>query len=95
MATFTPGTYKGRIVTPRGRHNIWRFMNWRDVGYNVLITGGVATPSPGVISPDADALAAADSGSGEGGIAWFRGGITYPITGAEDTILQAAGYTTV
>lgn len=94
MATFTPDTYKGHIKTD-GAPRLWSRMNWRDVGYNVLITGGVANATPGVQSPEADTIASADSGSGEGGKAWFRGGITYTITGTEDTILQAAGYTTV
>lgn len=94
MATFTPTTYKGRIHQGPKRFNVWRFTNWRDVGYNVFITGGVATATPGVIGPEADTIAAADDGSGEGGKAWFRGGITYTITAAEETILQAAGYTT-
>ena len=62
-------------------------------GYSVLITGGVATPSPGRVSPTAGDIAAADAGSGEGGKAWFRGGITYTVTSAEQTILEAAGYT--
>lgn len=94
MPSFTPTTYKGRIEQGPRRYNLWRYTNWRDVGYHVLITGGVATASPGTISPESDAIAAADSGSGEGGKAWFRGGITYTITGTEDTILTAAGYTT-
>ena len=62
-------------------------------GYSVLITGGAASASPGLISPTAGDIAAADSGSGEGGKAWFRGGITYTVTEAEKTILEAAGYT--
>lgn len=59
----------------------------------MFITGGVATASPGVTSPAIDTIAAADSGSGEGGKAWFRGGLTYQVTAAEKTILEAAGYT--
>lgn len=94
MATFTPDTYKGRIRTEGPGRGLWEKMNWRDVGYNVIITGGVANASPGAVGSDADTIAAADAGSGEGGKAWFRGGITYTITGTEDTILQAAGYTT-
>ena len=61
-------------------------------GYSVLITSGTATTAPGKISPTAGEIAAADSGSGEGGLAWFRGGIAYTITSAEETILNAAGY---
>ena len=62
------------------------------IGYSVLITGGVATPYPGRATPTAGDIADADDGSGEGGKAWFRGGITYEITEAEETILCNAGY---
>jgi len=63
-------------------------------GYSVLITDGVATPSPGMVTPTADQVAGADaSSSGEGDVAWFRGGITYTVTTAEGVILTAAGYT--
>lgn len=92
--TFTPGTYKGRIVKGPQRYNLWRYMNWRDVGYNVITTGGVASATPGVIAPETDTLAAADSGSGEGGKAWYRGGITYSVNGTESLHLTTAGYTT-
>lgn len=91
--SFTPTTHKGSIVQGRQRHNIWRYMNWRDVGYNVIITGGVANTTPGSIAPESDTIAAADSGSGEGGKAWFRGGITYSVNGSENTILTTGGYT--
>lgn len=80
-------------------HNTEHVSLWRHygtpiaTGYSVLITGGVATASPGRISPTAGDIAAADAGSGEGGKAWFRGGITYTVTSAEQTILEAAGYT--
>lgn len=93
MASFTPPTYKGKIVQGPRRYNLWRWTNWRDVGYNVLITGGTATASPGVLAPEADDIAAADDGSGEGGKAWFRGGITYEVNGTESTALTSAGYT--
>ena len=61
-------------------------------GYSVLITSGTATPSPGVVSPNANDVNAADTGSGEGGLAWFRGGIAYTITSAEESALNSAGY---
>lgn len=98
MPTFTPPTYKGKLAPEQSnhkRHSLWRHYDWRDVGYNVLITGGVAVTSPGVVAPDLNALAATDDGSGEGGKAWFRGGIEYTITAGEKTILDAAGHTTV
>lgn len=97
MPSFTPPTYKGALAPEPGifkRFSLWRFYNYRDVGYHVLITSGVATPSPGRVGPQSSEIDAADAGSGENGKAWFRGGITYTITAGEDTILQAAGYTT-
>ncbi len=63
-----------------------------DTAYSVLITGGVATPYPGRAVPAAGDINDADDGSGEGGKAWFRGGITYTVTDAEQVILCAAGY---
>jgi len=100
MATFTPTTYGIGISTqPRtGRYAQHKPM-WRHygapikVGYSVLITSGTATASPGRVSPSVDDINNADAGSGEGGQAWFRGGITYTVTAAEKVILVAAGYT--
>ena len=98
MLTFSPPTYKIPInpETQGGEgaeHSLWRqYLGVIPVGYSVLITSGTATTYPGVASPSADDVAAADTGSGEGGLAWFRGGIEYTITSAEKTILEAAGY---
>jgi len=90
------------------QHSMWRhFGTPIQVGYTVLITSGVATTAPGTVSPDTNDIrgnstevpnatatySGVDTGSGEGGLAWFRGGITYAITNAEQTILQTAGYT--
>jgi hypothetical protein len=74
---------------------VWRHFDGVPAGYSVLITSGVASTYPGRTSPSAGEIAAADTGSGEGGQAWFRGGITYTVTDAERTILQAAGYEVV
>lgn len=73
--------------------SLWRYYRQLPVGYHVLITSGAATASPGVASVTTQDIEDADSGSGEGGKAWFRGGLTYTVTAAEDTILTAAGYT--
>ena len=64
------------------------------VGRSVLITGGVATTFPGTTAPTTQDILAADSGSGEEGRAAFLGGRTYTITAGEETILNAAGYST-
>lgn len=101
MPTFTPPT-RTIPLNPEtqggegAQHSMWRhYQGVIPVGYSVLITSGVATPSPGIVSPLTTAIAAADaSTSGEGDVAWFRGGIQYTITSAEDTIIKAAGYTT-
>ena len=64
-----------------------------NVGYSVLISGGVATPYPGRTGPSQADIDAADAGSGVGGKAAFLGGRDYEITAGEQTILEAAGYT--
>ena len=107
MPTFTPTTYGMPIPDEKHDHvSLWRHYGLPiQTGYSVIISEGVATPAPGVISPpirDITGNAAvpnatethvgADAGSGEGGLAWFRGGISYTITSAEETILVAAGY---
>lgn len=92
MATFTPPTYNTGIVHDR-QSPLWRFYDDAiEVGYSVLITGGTATAAPGVVSPPIGDVNATDDGSGENGRAWFRGGIPYEITSAEETILTNAGY---
>jgi len=44
---------------------------------------------------DPEDIALAKSGSGDFGKAIFRRGLTYTITAGEQTLLDAAGYTTV
>jgi len=97
MATFTPPTY-GDAINPEDTGHSKRYSLWRHygtpikVGYSVLITDGTATTAPGRVSPTADDIAGADAGSGEGGKAWFRGGIAYTVTSAEESALTSAGY---
>ena len=98
--TFTPGTYN-QAITGKEEHTLSRdhVSMWRHyggmipVGYSVLITDGVATASPGRVSPSIDNIKDADSGSGDDGRAVFTRGSTYTITSSERTILLAAGYT--
>lgn len=93
MPTFTPPTYQKRFAPEReGGFDLMRHYQF-PVGYSVLITGGVATPSPGRTVPTQSDIDAADDGSGFGGKAAFIGGRTYTVTSAEKTILEAAGYT--
>ena len=93
MPTFTPPTRTQPFI--HERKDEWSLMRWYDfdVGYSVLITGGVASTYPGVVTPSGDDITAADAGSGMGGKAAFIGGHTYTVTAGEQTILQAAGYT--
>jgi len=97
MPTFTPTTYDlGKLPEEAGHGpdwSLWRY--FRDgiaAQYVVIITGGVANPSPGYASPSVDQFNNADSGSGENGKAIFRGGETYTVTDGEKVILIAAGY---
>lgn len=97
-STFTPPTYTMPLndedVGHGSRFSLWRhYQGVIPTGYSVLITDEEATAAPGTVSPTAGDIAAADSGSGEGGKAWFRGGIPYVVTDAEVTILTNAGYT--
>ena len=90
------------------RFSLWRHYGLPiQTSYVVIITDGVATAAPGRKSPNYmtdivgnaevdNAVASydgADSGSGDDGRAVFQGGITYNVTSAEETILEAAGYT--
>ena len=100
MPSFTPTTYDGpsRMAGPELNHrsigtDMWRHFRQLPIGFHVLITAGVATASPGRTDVTTSDIEDADLGSGEGGQAWFRGGLTYTVTDAEDTILTTAGYT--
>lgn len=102
--TFTPPTYGQRIGPPsygsRTQVVDELFSLWRhygtpiQVGWNIVISGSTVYPqfSAGPGGVDVDRIAAADTGSGENGKAWFRGGISYTITSAEAGLLRAAGY---
>jgi len=99
IPTFTPDTYGVRINDETQGGEAARFSLWRhyglpiQTGYVVLITDGVASPSPGRISPSVTDMAGADTGSGDDGRGVFSRGATYTVTDAEDTILTTAGYT--
>jgi len=77
-------------------HDLWRFYRQLPIGYHVLIEDSAATAFPGRTDVTTETIDDADSSvGGEGGKAWFRGGLTYLITDTESTIIQAAGaYTT-
>lgn len=93
MASFTPPTYNQPVQNPLGKHGV-SF----PVGYIVYIDTNddvyQATAIMGTFSehrsPGGFAIA---SGSGDGGYAVFRRGITYEVSGDEGTLLTNAGYT--
>ena len=90
MPSFTVPTFDVPVDNELGKHGI-SFPR----SYTVVIASGVATPSPGaygLVDPD-DIFDVADVGSGEGGMAVFRYGLTYTVTAGEETILTTAGYT--
>lgn len=98
MPSFTPSTYRMPYAPePRslrlGVVGMFRRLPGIPTGYAVLITSGVATPTPGLTTVTTDQEAAADAGSGDAGKAYFTAGRTYTVTAAEKTILEAAGYT--
>ncbi len=74
--------------------SLWRWYSGHAVSRVIMITNGVATPSPGAATATADQYADADAGSGQGGKAiWHSSDGAVTITAAEATILIAAGYT--
>lgn len=92
MATFTPPTYNQPIQNRLGDHGvsfpvgkIVYICTNDDVFETTLVQGTFDAH----LCPDGHALA---SGSGDGGYALFRRGLTYTVTAGEDTLLTAAGY---
>ena len=97
MATFTPPTYTTAYLPETVGHDadlsLFRWYDGITREYVVIITSSTPSTYPGVVSPSVSDLAGADTGSGENGLAIFRGGRAYTITSAENTALTNAGYT--
>lgn len=89
MATFTPPTRLEPLSNELGRHQ---------VGFPVGKVVYILDDDDSVIETetiiDPDDIDLMKAGSGDFGKACFRRGVTYTITGSEDTILTNAGYTT-
>jgi hypothetical protein len=83
MPNFSPPTYSQAFLPEKDGPNLMRYYDFQ-VGYSVLIEGGVATPYPGETSPETSRVKAADAA--------FIGGRTYTITAGQATILTTAGY---
>ena len=80
--------------------SLWRWYSGIATARTIIITGGVATPSPGRVHPSTDEIDAADdSTSTAGGKAiWYSTDVgdndtTQTVTSAEGTIFTTAGYT--
>ena len=95
MPTFRSPTYEMAFLPEPGSTEFAGLMRHYDfpVGYSVLITGGTADPYPGRTVPTPEAVSNADPVSGENVKGVFLGVREYTVTGGEQTILQAAGYT--
>lgn len=94
MTTFIAPTYR----VPYGREepkewSLFRYYDGFEREYVVIIDGGTPSTYPGLVSPSTSTLAGADSGSGENGLAIFRGGRSYEISASEESALNSAGYT--
>ena len=97
MATVTFSTYD-TVWNAEGqghakRYSLWRWYDGFRTARVIMITGGVATPSPGLAQATVDQYDAADSGSGQDGKAiWHSTNQAQTVTSAEGTILTTAGY---
>ncbi len=79
------------------RWSMWRYFSGFATSRTVIITSGVATPSPGAVNPTVDQIAGADASTSdtyyEGKAVWASSGTPWTVTSAEATILTTAGYT--
>lgn len=96
-STVTFATYdtphRPETVNHSNDWSLWRYYDGIRTRRTIIITNGVATPSPGAASLTADDYANADTGSGENGLAiWHGDDSVQTVTSAEGAILIAAGY---
>ncbi len=77
------------------KYSLWRWFSGIATARTVIITGGVATPSPGAVHPTVTQLDDADdSTTTAGGKAiWYSTGSDQVVSTAEGIILATAGYT--
>lgn len=94
MPSFTAPTYEQPVDNPLGKHGVAfpvGLVVYIDTGDNVHETTSIMGKFDEHVSPDGLGIKA---GSGDAGLAIFRRGVTYTITAGEQTLLDAAGYTT-
>lgn len=97
MATVTFASYdtphRPESVGHDERWSLWRWFDGFRTARVIIITGGVATPSPGAATATVDQYANADAGSGQNGQAiWHSTDVAQTVTAGEGTILTTAGY---
>ena len=76
-------------------HSMWRHFSGIATARTIIITNGVASASPGLVSPLADQIAAADSSTTTAGgkAVWYSTNELQTVTPAEGGIFTTAGYT--
>ena len=86
-------TLRGRKIHTK-EHSMWRHFSGIATARTIIITNGVASASPGLVSPLQDQLNAADnSTSTSGGKAiWYSTNEDQTVTSVEGTIFTTAGY---
>lgn len=75
------------------KYSLWRWYSGFRTARVIIITGGVATPSPGLAQATTEQYAAADTGSGQDGKAiWHSTNRAQTVSSGEGSILTTAGY---
>ncbi len=86
-------TLRGKKIHTE-EYSMWRHFSGIATARTIIITGGVASAAPGLVSPFQNELDAADtSTSTAGGKAiWYSTNELQTVTSAEGTIFITAGY---
>lgn len=74
--------------------SLWRWFSGIATARIIIITGGVATASPGAATATVDQIAAADdsTSTADGKAVWYATNETQTVTASEGTIFTTAGY---
>ena len=86
-------TLRGRKIHTR-EHSLWRHFSGIATARTIVITGGVASASPGLVNPTIDQINNPDSSTSTAGgkAVWYATNQTQTVTTAEGTIFTTAGY---
>ncbi len=100
LTLFTAPLYNEKWGDERASHgkewSLWRYFEpVVQTVQTVIISGGVVIPTAteGTATLTAAQIAGADSGTGENGLAVFRGKLNHTVSTSEASLLVAAGYT--